>query len=52
MRTLLSIAILLLTAAPAFAQLQPPDATIPEPGVISLIGIGALAVLIARRGKK
>jgi hypothetical protein len=49
MRILLSIAILLLTAAPAFAQF---DATIPEPGVISLIGIGALAILIARRGKK
>lgn len=50
MRTLLSIAIVLLTAAPAFAQAT--DASIPEPGIISLIGIGALAVLIARRGKK
>ncbi len=49
MRTLLSIAILLLTAAPAFGDTTP---TIPEPDVLSLIGIGALAVLIGRRGKK
>ncbi|MGC2458299.1 MAG: PEP-CTERM sorting domain-containing protein [Gallionellaceae bacterium] len=51
MRTLYSFAILLLTAVPAFAS---PDSTVnlPEPSVIGLIGIGALAFLAGRRGKK
>ena len=56
MRTLLAIAILFLTAAPVFAQPDEIDedfiASIPEPGIISLIGIGALALLVGRRGKK
>lgn len=51
MRTLLGIATLFLTAAPAFAQVAD-IVSIPEPGVISLIGIGALALLAGRRGKK
>jgi hypothetical protein len=50
MRTLLGIAIFLLSAAPVFADAVP--GTIPEPSVISLIGIGVLAVLVGRRGKK
>ena len=50
MRTLLSIAILFLPVAPAFAQVQ--DATIPEPDVLALVGIGALAFLFSRRRKK
>jgi len=62
MRSLISIsiAILFMAAAPAFAQvddLQVDDLddtapSIPEPGVLALMGIGALAVLAARRGKK
>ena len=48
-RILLSIAIVFSIALPAYADFLP---TIPEPDVISLIGIGVLAVLISRRGKK
>lgn len=48
MRTLLSIAALVSIALPAYADFSP----IPEPNVISLIGIGALAVLLGSRGKK
>lgn len=48
MRSLLSIAILFLTAAPVFADFS----NIPEPSVIGLIGIGALALLVGRRNKK
>jgi hypothetical protein len=54
-RISMSLAVLLLAAAPAFAQTQPPDdddTAIPEPGVLALIGIGAAAVLIGRRNKK
>lgn len=50
MRALLNIALLSLTAAPALAQV-PSDFTIPEPGVLGLVGIGVLAFLIARRKK-
>jgi hypothetical protein len=52
MRTLLGISIFLLTAVPAFAQVADDTVSIPEPGVLGLIGIGALAILIGRRGKK
>lgn len=54
MRTVYSFAILFLTAAPAFAQVVVGDDAInlPEPEVLSLIGIGALAFLVGRRGKK
>jgi len=44
-----------MTAAPAFAQVVDDlddTVSIPEPSVLGLIGIGVLAVLIARRGKK
>lgn len=51
MRTLLNIALLSLTAAPALAQVPGADMTIPEPGVMGLVGIGVLAFLIARRKK-
>jgi len=51
MHTLLSISILLFTATPALAQFDD-TVSIPEPSVLGLIGIGVLAVLIARRGKK
>jgi hypothetical protein len=50
MRVLLSIAILCASALPAFAQ--DADNTVPEPGVLSLIGIGAGALLLAYRRKK
>ncbi len=50
MRTLISISILLLDATPVFADTFPRD--LPEPSVIGLIGIGALAFLLGRRGKK
>ncbi|MGO8756349.1 MAG: PEP-CTERM sorting domain-containing protein [Gallionellaceae bacterium] len=49
MRTLYSFAILFFTAAPAFAD---DTFSLPEPSVIGLIGIGALAFLVGRRGKK
>jgi len=48
MRTLLSAAILSLASAPAFAQAAP----LPEPSVLGLIGIGALAILVGLRRKK
>lgn len=49
MRALLNIAILSLFTTPALAQVA--DFTIPEPGVMGLVGIGVLAFLIARRKK-
>lgn len=48
MRFLLSVAILASTALPAYADFV----SIPEPNIISLVGIGAAAYLISRRGKK
>ena len=50
MRTLFNIAVLSLMAAPAFARGE--VATIPEPSVLGLVGIGAVAYMIGRRGKK
>jgi hypothetical protein len=48
MRELLSIAILLTSAVPLYAQ-----PTVPEPATLPLMAIGvAAALLIARRGKK
>lgn len=51
MRTLFSIAVFFSMAAPAFAR-ESGIVTIPEPGVLSLVGIGAVAYMIGRRGKK
>lgn len=48
MRTLISITALFLISVPAFADFTP----IPEPGIVGLIGIGAVALLVARRRKK
>ena len=48
MRTLLSIAVLMSTALPAFADKNP----IPEPESLSLLAIGAVALLMAFRRKK
>lgn len=47
MRALLSIVTLLSISLPAFAT-----PTLPEPEILSLIGIGALGLLISRRNKK
>lgn len=47
MRALLSIVSLFSIALPAFAV-----GVIPEPGVLSLVGIGAVALLVAHRGRK
>lgn len=46
MRTLLSFAILLSTAMPAFAR------DLPEPGSLSLLAIGTIGMLVALRKKK
>ena len=49
MRKIISFLLLAVAAAPVFAI--PPVST-PEPEVLSLLGIGALAFLISRRKKK
>ncbi len=49
MRTLLSIAVLMLAAMPAFAA---PAFNVPEPESLALIGIAAVAMLLVRRNKK
>lgn len=46
MRTLLSIAVLFSISLPAFAL-----PTIPEPETLSLLAVGALGLLLARRRK-
>lgn len=48
MRTLLSIAVLMTAAMPAFADLN----FTPEPESLSLLAIGALGLLVALRRKK
>ena len=68
MRKFVSFIVLYLVTAAAFAAEcspispdwpgcnntlpSPPDTTIPEPEVLSLLGIGALAFLVAHRRKK
>lgn len=52
MRSLLSFVTLFSMALPAFAAFVPDAATVPEPGVLSLVGIGAVALLAAHRGRK
>ena len=47
MRKLISLAVLFLAAAPVFAIGNP----VPEPEVLSLLAIGGVAMLMARRKK-
>ena len=49
MSRLIQVAILALAAAPAFADTVP---GVPEPDMLALIVIGAVALLAGRRGKK
>lgn len=49
MRALLSIAVLMSAAMPAFAA---PVFNVPEPESLALIGIAAVAMLLVRRNKK
>ena len=49
MRKIISFLLLAVATAPAFAD---PIFNAPEPEVLSLLGIGALAFLISRRKKK
>lgn len=50
MRKFVSLLVLSLAAAPVFAA--PSLTAIPEPEVLSLLGIGALAFFASRRIKK
>lgn len=47
MRKLISLAVLFLAAAPVFAGFI----TVPEPEVVSMLAIGGVALLLARRKK-
>lgn len=49
MRALLSIAVLMSTAIPAFAGLM---LNVPEPESLALVAAAAVAMLVARRNKK
>jgi hypothetical protein len=49
MRALLSIAVLMSTAIPAFAA---PVLNVPEPESLALVAAAAVAMLVARRNKK
>ena len=49
MSKLIASSMLALSAVPAFAVVDP--AQVPSPDVLALLGIGALAVMIAKRRK-
>lgn len=49
MRKNFSLLVLTLAAAPAFAN---PTFNVPEPEVMSLMGIGMLAIMVSRKFKK
>lgn len=48
MRALLSIAVLMSVAFPAFAEVN----LLPEPETLSLLAIGVTGLLLSRRNKK
>ncbi len=49
MRKFVSLLVLASAAAPVFAN---PTFNVPEPEVLSLLGIGMLAVMVSRKFKK
>ncbi|SFG75999.1 PEP-CTERM sorting domain-containing protein [Neptunomonas qingdaonensis] len=51
MNKLIAVSALMVAAAPAFAN-PVPNGTVPEPGVLALMGAAAVAFFIARRMKK
>ncbi len=51
MRALLSILVLFSASLPAFG-LEPPTNGVPEPESLSLLGVAAVAMLVALRRKK
>lgn len=50
MRALLSIAVLMSTAIPAFAAFH--NLNVPEPESLALVAAAAVAMLVSRRNKK
>ncbi|WP_293267032.1 PEP-CTERM sorting domain-containing protein [Neptunomonas sp.] len=50
MKKITALSALMLTSIPAMAA--PAFNTVPEPGVLSLLGAGVVALLITRRMKK
>ncbi len=50
MRSLLSVAVLISMAMPAFARAAP--TTVPEPETLGLLAIGAVGMILAMRRKK
>ncbi len=51
MRKLFSLLILTLAAAPAMADFAPPG-QVPEPEMLSLMGLGFAALFVSRKIKK
>lgn len=51
MRKLFSLLVLTITAAPVLAG-PVINGTVPEPEVLSLLGIGIVAFMLSRRAKK
>lgn len=49
MRKIFSLFVLAMAATPAFANLT---VSVPEPEVLSLMGIGMLAIIVSRKFKK
>jgi hypothetical protein len=53
MNKIVSLLVLALSAAPVFANAGfNQTGTVPEPEVLSLVGIGMLAIMVSRKFKK